>query len=148
MEKNMIRKAKKSDLTKIIKLINFGAQSGKVLTRPRSDILQNISNFFVCIENNEVIGCVSLEVYSPKLAEIRSLVVDCVYQRKGIGSLLVQICLTEAQRLGIFEVLAITDKDQFFKGLGFKKSIEEKRPMFLKLDVSYNKRGVKYVRPS
>ncbi len=147
MEKNMIRKARKSDLSKILKLLEYGATSGKVLTRPRSDILQNISNFFVCIENNEVIGCVSLEVYSLKLAEIRSLVVDSSYQRKGVGSLLVQACLTKAQSLGIFEVLVITDKDQFFKGLGFKKSIEEKRPMFLKLDVGYNKRGDKHVRP-
>lgn len=90
------------------------------------------------VENNQVVGCVSLEVYSPKLAEIRSLVVDPSYQRKGIGSLLVQACLTEAKKQGIFEILAITDKDQFFKGLGFRKSIEEKRPMFLKLDVGYN----------
>ncbi|MDP3948244.1 MAG: GNAT family N-acetyltransferase [bacterium] len=135
----MIRKAKKSDLEKILKLISYGVKSGKVLTRPRSDILQNIGNFFVCIENNEVIGCVSLDIYSPKLAEIRSLVVDSKYQRKGIGSLLVKVCLMEAKKAGIFEILAITDKDQFFKGLGFRKSIEEKRPMFLKLDVGYNR---------
>ena len=135
----MIRKAKKSDLNKIIKLINYGVKNGKVLTRPRSDILQNINNFFVYLEDQQVIGCVSLEIYSPKLAEIRSLVVDPKYQRKGVGSLLVRACLTQAQKLGIFEVLAITDKDQFFKGLGFRKSIEEKRPMFLKLDVGYNR---------
>ncbi|MDP3758612.1 MAG: GNAT family N-acetyltransferase, partial [Candidatus Daviesbacteria bacterium] len=133
----MVRKARKSDLNKILKLLKYGAVSGKVLTRSKPDILQNISNFFVCIEHNEIIGCVSLEIYSPKLAEIRSLVVDHRFQRKGIGSLLVQTCLTEARKSGIFEVLAITDKDQFFKGLGFKKSIEEKRPMFIKLDVSY-----------
>lgn len=135
----MVRKAKRSDLNKILKLLKYGATSGKVLTRSKSDILQSIKNFFVCIEDNKIVGCVSLEVYSSKLAEIRSLVVDCVYQRKGIGSLLVETCLTEARNLGIFEVLAITDKDQFFKGLGFKKSIEEKRPMFIKLDVSYNR---------
>ncbi len=134
----MIRKAEKSDLNKILKLLKYGATSGKVLTRSKPDILQNINNFFVCVEKNQVIGCVSLEVYSPKLAEVRSLVVDESHQRKGIGSLLVRACLLEAKKQGIFEVLAITDKDQFFKGLGFKKSIEEKRPMFLKLDVRYN----------
>lgn len=136
----MIRKAKKSDLNQIIKLLKYGATSGKVLTRSKPDILQKIENFFVFIEDGNVIGCVSLEVYSSKLAEIRSLVVDSAYQRKGIGSLLVETCLIEAKKHGIFEVLVITDKDQFFKGLGFRKSIEEKRPMFLKLDVGYNKR--------
>lgn len=135
----MIRKARKIDLDKIIRLISYGAKKGKVLTRSRVDILQNINNFFVCVEKNRVIGCVSLEIYSPKLAEIRSLVVDPKYQRRGVGSLLVKVCLIEAQKAGIFEILAITDKDQFFKGLGFRKSIEEKRPMFLKLDVSYNR---------
>lgn len=134
----MIRKARKSDLSKIIKLLKYGATSGKVLTRSKSDILQNIKNFFVCIEDNEIVGCVSLEVYSPKLAEIRSLVVDPAYQRKGIGSLLVESCLIKARKERIFEILAITDKGQFFTELGFKKSIEEKQPMFIKLDVSYN----------
>ncbi|MCR4305835.1 MAG: GNAT family N-acetyltransferase [Candidatus Daviesbacteria bacterium] len=135
----MIRKAKKSDLCKILKLLKYGVISGKVLTRSKPDILLSINNFFVYVENNQVVGCVSLEVYSPKLAEIRSLVVDPSYQRKGIGSLLVQACLMEARKQRIFEILAITDKDQFFNGLGFRKSIEEKRPMFLKLDVGYNK---------
>lgn len=134
----MVRKARKSDLNKIIKLISYGARSGKVLTRSKSDMLQSINNFFVCVEDNRVIACASLDVYSPKLAEIRSLVVDPKYQRRGIGSLLVQTCLMEAKKQGIFEVLAITDKDQFFKDLGFRKSIEEKRPMFIKLDVGYN----------
>ncbi|MBI2196872.1 GNAT family N-acetyltransferase [Candidatus Daviesbacteria bacterium] len=138
----MVRKAKRSDLNKILRLLKYGASSGKVLTRSKSDMLQNINNFFVCVEDNLVIGCVSLDIYSPKLAEIRSLVVDFAYQRKGIGSLLVQTCLMEAKKQGIFEILAITDKDQFFKGLGFRKSIEEKHPMFLKLDVGYNKREV------
>ncbi|MDO8576884.1 MAG: GNAT family N-acetyltransferase [Candidatus Daviesbacteria bacterium] len=142
MEKNMIRKAKKSDLNKILRLLEYGVASGKVLTRSKSDILQSINNFFVCVEDNQVIGCASLDIYSSKLAEIRSLVVDACHQRKGIGSLLVQTCLMEAKKQGIFEVLVITDKDQFFKGLGFKKSIEEKRPMFLKLDVGYNKREI------
>lgn len=135
----MIRKARKSDINNIIKLINYGVKSGKVLTRSEANILQGINTFFVCIENNQVIGCVSLEIYSPKLAEIRSLVVDPHYQRKGVGSLLVEACLTEARNLGIFEVLAITDKDQFFRGLGFRKSLEEKQPMFIKLDVGYNR---------
>lgn len=143
MEKNMIRKARKTDLNQILRLLKYGAISGKVLTRSKSDMLQNIKNFFVCVENSQIIGCASLEVYSPKLAEIRSLVVDPSYQRKGIGSLLVQTCLLEAKAQGIFEILAITDKNQFFKGLGFKKSIEEKCPMFLKLDVGYNKKKTK-----
>jgi|Napbiome12C3dose_1001474.scaffolds.fasta_scaffold00001_16 N-acetylglutamate synthase-like GNAT family acetyltransferase len=139
----MVRKARKSDLNKILKLLKYGASSGKVLTRSKPDILQSINNFFVCVEGKQVVGCVSLDIYSPKLAEIRSLVVDPSYQRKGIGSLLVENCLMEAKKQEIFEVLAITDKDKFFDGLGFRKSIEEKHPMFVKLDVGYNKKGNK-----
>ncbi len=90
------------------------------------------------MENNQAIGCVSLEVYSPKLAEIRSLAVNPQYQKRGAGSLLERTCLTKAKNLGIFEVLAITDKDQFFKGLAFRKSLEKKCPMFIKLNVDYN----------
>ncbi len=40
----MIRQARKSDLNEIIKLIDLGAKNGKVLTRSRQDILQNIIN--------------------------------------------------------------------------------------------------------
>lgn len=54
----MIRKAKKSDLNKIMKLLKYGATKGKVLTRSKSDILQSINNFFVCVEDNQIVGCV------------------------------------------------------------------------------------------
>lgn len=120
----MVKKAGINYINDILRLIKIGAKDGKVLLRSKSEIGVNIENFFVCIENGKVVGCVSLEVYSPKLAEIRSLAVEQYYRGKGLGKKLIKRCLREAKKKGVFEVLAITDQDQLFWKMGFKKSLE------------------------
>lgn len=130
----MIRKAKIKDLKIIYYLLKEGNSNGKVLKRSLKELRATINNFFVYEEDNKVVGCCSLEIYSQKLAEIRSLVVHCQYRNRGIGTALVKKCLVEAKKKGIYQVLSVTDKSDLFEKLGFRTEVDEKHAMFLNLN--------------
>src|SRR3989344_9288418 len=129
----MIRKAKQGDLNSIYKLIKLGSEDGQVLLRSKKELKNVLKYFFVANEGEKIIGCVSLEIYSPRLAEIRSLVVLKEYRKSGIGTKLVKRCLREARKQNVYEVLSITDKIEFFNRLGFFNQLSGQSPLFKKL---------------
>lgn len=128
----MLREAEEKDVEAIFALISWAAKTGKVLPRSKEEIASVINHFFIWQEKNKVVGCCSLDIYSQKMAEIRSLVVLPKYQKNGIGSKLVSECLKRAKRHRIYEVLSVTDKDIFFEKLGFRKCLNNQWPMFIK----------------
>lgn len=118
-----IRQAKKSDWPKILRLIRLYPK------KLMQEALPRLSEFLVAQEEKEIIACCALEVYSKRLAEIRSLVVNPKFQRKGIGTQLIQRCLKLAQAKKIYEVLSITGSRKVFSRLGFRAFNEEKYAM-------------------
>jgi N-acetylglutamate synthase-like GNAT family acetyltransferase len=92
-----------------------------------------LPNFFVAVsDGGEIIGCAALEIYSPKLAEIRSLAVAANAQGLGIGRRLVNACVERARLRNILEVMAVTSSDGFFQSCGFDYTLPgEKRALFL-----------------
>jgi len=88
------------------------------------------SRFFVALDGAEVVGCCALDIYSKRIAEIRSLAVSSKYQGQGIGVKLVQKCLKLATKKGISEVFAITGRPEFFSKLGLTTFQNEKVAVF------------------
>lgn len=131
----MIRKANKLDIKVIYSLLREKFNGGKVLKRSPEELEKVVKSFFVYEENGKVVGCCSLEIYSQKLAEIRSLVVSSEYRNRGIGSTLVQRCLDEANSKGIYQVLSVTDQSELFERVGFRTVVNEKYAMFLNLNL-------------
>ncbi len=129
----MVRRAKLSDVARIVELVEMGARNGKVLLRSVEEVENNLKTFFVWEEEDIVVGCCALEVYSGKLAELRSLVVLPQYQNQGIGGKLIRRCLDEAKNFGVYQVLAVTDRHRLFKIAGFKAKLDKKTPMFINL---------------
>ncbi|MCP4653249.1 MAG: N-acetyltransferase [Candidatus Omnitrophica bacterium] len=125
----MIRKATITDAKKIRSLIQFWAKKGKVLDRSLNYIYENIRDFWIYQEKNKVIGCCALHVVGwDNLAEIKALVVNENYHRKGVGDKLVIKCLKEAGQLQITAVFALTFVPEFFKKIGFRKTSRNKLP--------------------
>lgn len=91
-----IRKAKSKDIKVIHSLLLKEVPNGKVLKRSVKELKKARRSFFVYEEDDRLVGCCSLEIYSKKIAEIRSFVVALEYRNKGIGSELVRKCLDEA----------------------------------------------------
>ena len=118
-----IRKARNKDIRAIRTLV------GKF---PRFLMKEtpNIAAFFVAEEEGHIIGCCALDIYSKRLAEVRSLAVANRHQNRGIATVLVNRCLEEARQRGIQEILAITSREKLFKRLGFGPFHKEKFALF------------------
>jgi len=113
-------KANIYDAASMQELINSFAAKDLMLARALSEIYENIRDYFVVRDGNQVIGCAALHVNWLDLAEIKSLAVDEKKQRQGIGSSLVQACLDEAKQLGMPTVFCLTYKPAFFEKHGFQ----------------------------
>jgi len=118
---NKVEKARIGDVTRMHELINYFAGRGEMLARPLSEIYENIRDYFVVRQGEQVIACAALHVMWSDLAEIKSLAVAEESQRQGIGDRLVRACLTEAKRLGIPTVFCLTYKPAFFERHGFSQ---------------------------
>lgn len=129
----MIRKARKQDLNNIYDLIQIGSVKGQVLLRSKKELESVLKYFFVAHEGEKIIGCISLEIYSPRLAEVRSLVVLKEYRKMGLGGRLVKRCIKEARKEGVYEILSITDRIDFFNRFGFFNKLSGQSPLFKKL---------------
>ena len=116
---NDIGKARIQDVPQIHKLVNHFADKGEMLARPLSEIYENIRDFIVAMQGEEVVACAALHVCWSDLAEIRSVAVAEVNQKQGLGKQLVVVCMEEARALGINDVFCFTYRPDFFKRHGF-----------------------------
>ena len=117
----MIRRARIADVAEIQKLVNSFAEKNAMLPRALSTIYENIRDFFVVEEGDNIAGCCALHVTWSDLAEVKSLAVDESAHGKGYGKMLVEICLQDGRSLGIPRVFALTYIPEFFEKLGFKR---------------------------
>lgn len=132
-----IQKAKIADVDKIYDLINYYAEMDRMLFREKANIYENLQTFVVASdENNNLIGCCSLQVIWRDLAEIKSLAVDQTLKGSGIGKKLVNACLESAKDLGIKNVMALTLENGFFEKLGFERVDKRTLPMKVWSDCS------------
>jgi N-acetylglutamate synthase-like GNAT family acetyltransferase len=126
-----IRAAEPADLQGLSDFLAPFVADGKILRRNLSELESLIGQYTIAVTENRIVGSVVLEVYSPKLGEIRSLAVSSDYQGQGIGKLLVNACLEQAREKGVFEVMAITSQDSFFQACGFDYTLPgEKKALF------------------
>lgn len=114
-----VTKARIEDVPQMHKLINEFANRGDMLPRALSQIYENLRDYFVIRDGDNVIGCAALHVNWMDLAEIRSLAVDQSRQREGLGALLVESCVDEARQLGLPRVFCLTRQPEFFARQGF-----------------------------
>ena len=128
----IVRPAHGPDIRPLAALIAPFVEQRKLLPRTIDELALLLPNYFVAEANGQLIGCAALEVYSSKLAELRSLVVVPEYQGHGVGKLLVEACVNRAREERILEVMAITSSEEFFQSCGFDFTLPgEKKALFL-----------------
>lgn len=127
-----IRPALPGDAGAIAELIHPFVDSGKLLPRTAEEIRDLVSTGFVAEAEGKLVGFAALEIYSRKLAEIRSLAVVDDHQRHGLGSQLVRVCVDLARQRNIHEVMVVTSSEHFFRGCGFDFTLPgEKKALFI-----------------
>jgi len=116
----MFRKANEKDIDAVFGLIDPYAQQTLMLPRSRSDIRENINEFYVFEEAGEVVGTTALKFGWDLLAEIRSLAVRPDKYRNQIGLQLVTGCIDEAKTAQMEKIFVLTYVGAFFEKLGFE----------------------------
>lgn len=109
-------------------LVEDEVKSGVILPRSDDEVATNIRSYTLVFKKEELIGYAALHIHSPKLAEIRSLIVDESARGLGAGKKLVEYCKEEARDLGVKEILVLTYIADFFKKLGFQEIAKEEIP--------------------
>ena len=115
----IVEKATISDVAEMHRLINYFADKDEMLPRPLSEIYENLRDYFVVRQDKQVTGCAALHVMWADLGEVKSVAVSEENQRQGIGSRLVEACISEARSLGLPTVFCLTYKPRFFEKFGF-----------------------------
>src|ERR1700675_715183 len=99
-----VGRARAADVAEIQEIITHYAGGRILLSRAEADIRSHLDFFLVAADRSGVAGCVSLEVYHPALAEIRSLAVTPAKVGRGLGARMVKAALERAERRGISRV--------------------------------------------
>ena len=116
----MIRKAQTNDVKEIQKLLMKYAGQGDMLSRSLSELYESLRDFYVYEDDGTLMGTAALHIVWDDLAEVRSVAVAEESGRKGIGSQLVQACISEARQIGLKRIFCLTYKPDFFAKFGFR----------------------------
>jgi amino-acid N-acetyltransferase len=128
----MLRKARIGDVKTMHRMINISTGREEMLSRSLMDIYGSLRDFFVYYDEQrqEIDGICAMSVIWENLAEVRSLYVEEGQRGRGLGRNLVDACVSEAITLGLYRILALTYKKDFFQHLGFmvvdRSSLSEK----------------------
>jgi amino-acid N-acetyltransferase len=115
-----IRRARIEDVPAICDLVNYYAERGLMLHRSRESTYEALREFQVALdEDGRLLGCVAVDVVWADLAEVKSLAVTPDARGTGLGHKLIQAAVTDAARLGIRKLFALTYEQAFFERQGF-----------------------------
>jgi amino-acid N-acetyltransferase len=133
-----LRTAIRDDIDAIITFIEPFVEEGFLLERTVDEVDEWLPTFYLALVEGEIVGCAALEIYSRKLAEIRSLAVSPKMRGMGIGKMLVNACVELARERNILEVMVITSNEHFFKAVGFDYTMTgEKKALFIQTRDQY-----------
>ena len=79
-------------------------------------------------ENAPIIAFAALQILSPTLAEIRSLIVGESYRRLGIATALISRLIDEGKALNLKEILTLTYQKEVFAKIGFVEIAKDSLP--------------------
>ena len=124
----ILQKARLDDIAMMQDMVAQEVKEGIILPRSDDEVATNIRSYVVAKDGDEIVGYGALHIHSPKLGEIRSLIVSRERRGEGIGEKIVEYALSEAKSLGLSEVLVLTYIPDFFKKLGFEEIEKETIP--------------------
>ncbi len=114
-----MRHATMLDVETIMELVTGLAAEGVMLPRSPASIVEKLRDFIVATVDGEFAGCGALAIIWTDIAEIRSIAVDPRHQGLGLGRMMAEYLMEQADELGIARVMAFTYVTGFFEKLGF-----------------------------
>jgi amino-acid N-acetyltransferase len=116
-----VRRARTGDVRAVRRLLDPYVDRGILLGKATVTLYEDIQEFWVAErdEDGEVVGCGALHVMWEDLAEVRTLAVDPVVRKAGVGHLLLGKLLETAGWLGVRRIFCLTFEVDFFSRHGF-----------------------------
>lgn len=112
-----IRRAKSSDVPEIVSMISSAVKDEELVSRSRSQIVAQLSDYFILDIDSNVVGSVAVHYSeSEEKAELACLYVKRDHEKQGYGKRLVRFAVKRAGELGAKELFALsTQAAEFFK---------------------------------
>jgi amino-acid N-acetyltransferase len=125
-----IRKAQKKDVRRIISLIRQSVQNEELVRRTRSDIVNQLDDYWVLEVDRNIVGCIALHPY-PKddMGELACLYVNRASEHSGYGRRLMAFVENLAREKGLGNLFALST--QAFVYLQQKGGFREATPDIL-----------------
>jgi amino-acid N-acetyltransferase len=109
-----IRTATIADAPALHELISTHLDEGHLLPRELPELERHAGRFVVCDVAGEITACAELAPLSPRVAEVRSLVVSRTFRRVGLAARLVAEVQKRAIEAGFDNLCAFTHDARFF----------------------------------
>jgi len=115
----VIRPAEADEASALFRLISDNLETGHLLPRPLGEVVLHVPRFQVAVGPDGVVGCAELARLSPRVAEVRSLVVRGDTRGHGLGTRLISHMVEAARQQGYPRVSAFAHDPRAFIRLGF-----------------------------
>ncbi|HEY0566454.1 MAG TPA: N-acetyltransferase [Terriglobales bacterium] len=122
------RRAKLQDVNAIHRIINQYTSDNTLLPRGYAELCENVRDFIVVEDENDIVACGALHLYGTHLTELRSIAVDRTRRGAGAGDLLISALLEEAEWHGVRCVCLFTRIPDYFARFGFSVAVKEDLP--------------------
>lgn len=116
------------DIPQMQSLVKPEVESGKILLRTEDEMATTIRSYTIVEVDGKMAGFTATHIHSPRLAEVRSLIVKEEFRGLKLGKKLVEACINEAKFYGIKQVLSLTYEKEFFLRCGFREIAKEDIP--------------------
>ena len=117
-----------ADILKMQDIVREEVDKGKILLRTADEMATTIRSYTVVEVDGKMAGFTATHIHSPRLAEVRSLVVGKDFRGLKLGKQLVETCIKEAKEYGIEQLLSLTYEQGFFERCGFRVISKEEIP--------------------
>ena len=117
-----------ADIAKMQDIVKEEVDTGKILLRTADEMANTIRSYTVVEVDGKMAGFTAAHNHSPRLAEVRSLVVSKDFRGLKLGKKLVEACIKEAKEYGIKQLLSLTYEEGFFASIGFRTIAKEEIP--------------------
>jgi amino-acid N-acetyltransferase len=117
----VVRPAHPADVRGIRALVDFYSIHRRLLSKETVTLYEDVQEFFVAVDEGQVVGCGSLHVLWEDLAEIRTVAVDERYVGRGVGHQILEALFERARELGLRRLFCLTFETDFFGRHGFEE---------------------------
>ncbi len=121
MSTTSIRPAQTRDVKSIRKIIDEYSLQRKLLAKETVTLYEDVQEFVVAIDGDDVIGCGALHVLWEDLAEVRTVAVIEKFRGKGIGHQILESIIDKARSVGVKRLFCLTFETDFFGRHGFQE---------------------------